>query len=416
VALDGVDPAVAAAVRAARERVSREGRSAAAWGQLGKVLRAHTFDDAADECFREAERLDPAEPRWPYFRGMRLADTDPAAAVPFLRRATELADRRDPTNDVPRLLLAETQFRLGLYAEAEAELRRVQAVRPGHPRVDFDLGVVARDRGEPGAAERAFAVALRSPYARQKSAAQLAALCQARGDEAAAAEYDRQAAAPPRDRAWSDPYTLEVVLLRAGGNNRLGLVEGLRAEGRGQEADQIIFEAARDTPGAVTCRTAGIALLQSGRLAEAERELRRALEFAPDDPESHYQLGAALFNQGQQLRRQISGAGAARAKFADAEGHAGRAVDLRPSYAEALVLRGVALRQLGRLPEAVASMREAVRRHPESAENHLLLGELLSESGQRAEAEVCFRRAADLDPHDARPRQALDRLRGDKGK
>src|SRR5262249_14591715 len=48
--LEGVDSEAAAAITAARQEVLRAPRSAARWGQLGMVLRAHSFGDEANAC------------------------------------------------------------------------------------------------------------------------------------------------------------------------------------------------------------------------------------------------------------------------------------------------------------------------------------------------------------------------------
>src|SRR5262245_23756992 len=79
--LVGADPAIAAAVEVAQADVRAKPRSAAAWGRLGQVLRAHNFGDAANVCFARAEQLDPTEPRWPYLQGATLALTDRDAAI-----------------------------------------------------------------------------------------------------------------------------------------------------------------------------------------------------------------------------------------------------------------------------------------------------------------------------------------------
>src|SRR5947208_14974603 len=49
-----LDPAVAAAVEAARGRVLRSPKSAAAWGRLGLVLAAHDLFAPALACLAEA--------------------------------------------------------------------------------------------------------------------------------------------------------------------------------------------------------------------------------------------------------------------------------------------------------------------------------------------------------------------------
>src|SRR5947208_1564349 len=51
IALQGIDPAVAAAVEDARAAVRRSPRSADAWGTLGMTLQAHQFLAEAEVCF-----------------------------------------------------------------------------------------------------------------------------------------------------------------------------------------------------------------------------------------------------------------------------------------------------------------------------------------------------------------------------
>src|SRR5437764_828110 len=66
--LDGVQTEIAQAVGAALEEVRRRPRSGAAWGRLGMVLHANGFDEHVADCYRNAERFDPNNPRWPYLR------------------------------------------------------------------------------------------------------------------------------------------------------------------------------------------------------------------------------------------------------------------------------------------------------------------------------------------------------------
>src|SRR5207302_11227917 len=66
--LQGVEPRVAAAIEEARASVNHSPASAESWGRLGMVLLAHQFWEEARRCFVEAERLNRAEPRWPYFQ------------------------------------------------------------------------------------------------------------------------------------------------------------------------------------------------------------------------------------------------------------------------------------------------------------------------------------------------------------
>lgn len=75
-----------------------------------------------------------------------------------------------------------------------------------------------------------------------------------------------------------------------------------------------------------------------------------------------------------------------------------QAVRLRPAWADARKLAGVALRLQGRLEEAIEHSREAVRLAPDMAEAHNNLGSMLEESGCVEESIVSLREALRLRP------------------
>ena len=68
--LSQADAAAAATIRKHLEAVTLHPESGLAWGQLGSVLRAYEFPLPASQCLAEAERLDPANPRWLYFQSL----------------------------------------------------------------------------------------------------------------------------------------------------------------------------------------------------------------------------------------------------------------------------------------------------------------------------------------------------------
>ena len=130
VSLAGVDPAVAAAVTAVRDRVVREPKSANAWGALGAILLANEFPADADPCLARAEELDPREPRWPYLRAWGLLPRDREAAMQHLRHALERSGADDKGTAV-RLRLAETLLTVGANEEAGREVEVAHEVAPG---------------------------------------------------------------------------------------------------------------------------------------------------------------------------------------------------------------------------------------------------------------------------------------------
>jgi cytochrome c-type biogenesis protein CcmH/NrfG len=140
----GADREVVAAIETASTEVHRSPRSPAAWGQLGKVLVAHSYYDEANTCFIRAQELDPRDPRWPYLHGLTLRFSDTDRAIAQIQRAVQLQ------GDAPamRLRLAEALLEQGRLDEAEEQYRRLLDLDPGNPRGFLGLGRLAYQRGD----------------------------------------------------------------------------------------------------------------------------------------------------------------------------------------------------------------------------------------------------------------------------
>ena len=122
---------------------------------------------------------------------------------------------------------------------------------------------------------------------------------------------------------------------------------------------------------------------RSGRGAEAEVICREILAGNPDVPEVLHLLGLV------------------RMRLGDAKGAVefiGRAVQLRPDDADALVNFGNALRDDGKLGEAIAAFRRAIEIRPEFAGACNNLGTALLEDGQTEAAIEAYRNAVRIDP------------------
>src|SRR5947209_1891319 len=118
-----LDPEVASAVQLVRARVLKEPRSAKAWGELGEVFLANELEEEGRVCFAEAERLDPRDPRWPYYQaGVLLNRGEREAAVAYLQRALERFPADGEAVPAAHLRLAETLLALGRADEAEAHV------------------------------------------------------------------------------------------------------------------------------------------------------------------------------------------------------------------------------------------------------------------------------------------------------
>ncbi len=407
--LSDVEPAVAQAIEAATAKVRQNGRSGAAWGELGQVLLAHEFDGPADVCFVQAEKFDPNQPRWPYYRGLTRATQNPAEALPFLKRAADLCERYDRGNDAPRLVLAETFLQMGAEDDARAQLDAVLSWDPDNGRARYDLGMLALARQDDETAAKQFTAAAADPHTRRKSCVALAAIRERQGDAAGAADYARRAAAPPKDQEWDDPYAEEYLRRQVVHSNRFAEPERLEAAGRLQEALPLWLDLAKDASDGRAQIAAGTALYKMKRYEEAEHCFRTAVASGEEQVEANYFLAIVLYGEGERLEGP-GGAGkeAAAAKYREALPLLDKALELKPNYARGCLYRGLVLRRLGRRAEATAALREAVRCKPEWVDAHLRLGETLIEDGQKEEGIAELRRAAALaSADDARPREAL---------
>jgi tetratricopeptide (TPR) repeat protein len=327
-----------------------------------------------------------------------------AEAVPAVRRAFEI----EPDHAGYRLQLALLLYNLGENQEGEQELRRAASLDPGDPHfpgmlanrlirdgafaeaaaiaaaglVDYpytinlhlELGH-ARDRlGESDAALQCFQTAVDLDPGHSGACYALAQALERRGRASEAIELLYTALRlRPEDaslRARLSWLMLTVQEPPAGWNELLELLE---AEHRSSEPFETIVQA----------------LLQSGRLDEAE---------------SVVQLGLERFPHAMSLRRDLVHLLERRGAHESALGAIRQACALTPGDPLWLGRRGELLARLGRLEEAEEAYRAALACAPENA--HLLgqFGHVLSLRGLHDEAIAARGRASALEPSNAHRR------------
>jgi tetratricopeptide (TPR) repeat protein len=139
---------------------------------------------------------------------------------------------------------------------------------------------------------------------------------------------------------------------------------------------------------------------QAGRLEEAERIYRQALNADPNHPDALHLLGVIARRTGNLLM---------------AVEYLKRAAELRPGFAAAHYNLGNVCRDLQRLDEAAASYRRAIELEPDLSEAHSGLGSALLGLGDWEEAASCFRRAIVLRPDDVDTLNSLGVVLQDHG-
>ena len=390
----GLEPAVAGSIRDAEGRVRQSPGDAGAWGRLGMLLGAYGFRTEAAACFTTAERLDPREPRWPYFRGLALyQDGAQAESVSSLRRAVALCPREP---DAPRLLLAEAVLKEGGLEEAEAQFRALLQDDPGHPPAHLGLARLALARGDPVGAEVELQPCLRSPFTRKAGHLLRAEVQQRLGHREASGESLRRAASLPPDAPWPDPFRQEVEGLKADRQTRLDRAQALQGRGEFEEAQGVLEGLEGDYPGTAPFLE-GRRRLQAGDARGAARDFREAIRLAPDFAQGHFWLGVAL--------REGHDAGGAAAAFREA-------VRLQPRHAAAYRELGLCLLETGDRAGALDALQTAAQYTPQDAEVQRQLALLFAQSGRQAEALEHASRALSLDPDDVQARDLAGRLRG----
>lgn len=391
--LTGLDPAVVSLIEQARAAVTKEPRSAAAWGRLGMVLAAHERTGEANRSFAQAERLDPTEPRWPYHQGVALTLGAPEEALPKLRRA---AERCSPENEAVFLRLAELLLLQGHLDEAARWFETLLQQSKAQPRAHLGLARLALARGDLEQSLSHLGPALTDPRT-QKAAHQLLATIEARrGDGTAAAEARARADRMPDDPLWPDPFIQEVWQFRTGKQAELSRADELLRQDRVAEAVSLLQRTVRTYPDSDWgWYLLGKALNRRQEWEASEQALRRAAQLAPGAPEVQFYLGVALYH-----RRDYHAAAAA---FQ-------RATELKPSYDLAHFNLGHCRDLAGDPAGADAALQAALRCNPELVEAHAARADLLIRQRRSAEAFAHLQKALQLKPAEPRARKLLNGL------
>jgi tetratricopeptide (TPR) repeat protein len=316
-----------------------------AYGELGLILMAAEYYEAAASCYLTAQTLAPDDARWPYYLGhLHRIKGEAAKAAEFFSRALELQPA-----DTPTLIW---------------------------------LGEMYLDQDRPEQAEPLFLRALsRDPSsAAALSGAGRAAL--AKRDFPRAIDYlERALAAEPR--ALGLHYSLAAAYRGLGQLDRARTHVEERGSGRPVPRDPLMEAYEAVLHSTLTYETRGLRALESGHVKEAADLFRKGLELAPDDPGLLHRLGTALFMAGDR-------AGAVQ-QFEQALRRA-------PEFPRAHFGLGMVLNLTGRHAEAIERFAAAVKHQPDYLEARLGLAEALRVTGRLQESLPHFERIVELDP------------------
>ena len=322
-----------------------------AYGEMGKLLMAAEFREAAEPCFLNAEALAPAEIRWPYYLAhLSKLRGNPAGAREGFERAHQVAP-----DDVPTLVwLGNAYLDEGRASDAEPMFARALSLQPRLIAALFGMGRVALAKQEYARAVDYLEQAqLQDPKA-VTIHYQLALAYRGKGETEKAEAHMRQRG--PGDVRPPDPLMRELDSL---------LESGVAYEVRGAQA------------------------LDEAKWDAAAAYFRKGIELSPDEPSLRHKLGTALAMTGDN-------AGAYK-QFDE--------VTRRwPRFAKAQYSLGVMLAGAGRHQEAIAHLTAAVQSEPSYVEAHLQLAESLRAAGRLDAAIVEYDETVRLDPRVAQAR------------
>jgi tetratricopeptide (TPR) repeat protein len=198
--------------------------------------------------------------------------------------------------------------------------------------------------------------------------------------------------------AWSEYLARRAVEFEPRNPEAIAkLARVLRTLGRNEEALPLFRQYRELVPGDFLglANEAGC-LSALGRFDEAEPLFRQALA-GLDDPVTHYNLGLLLATTG---------------RLDDAAREYRLALDRDAAYLDARGNLAAVLVRQGRFDAAVRELRRLVEIDAESAVGFTNLGLVLLEQGKRADARAALRRALEIDPTMARAAEVLRSIGG----
>ena len=320
----------------------------AAYGEMGKLLMAAQYADAAEGSLLNAQSLDPSEFRWPYY-------------------------------------LAHLYRTKGDVVQSRSFFERALQLRPDDVSTLVWLGNAYLDQGLPDAADGQFAKALaldpRSISARY--GAGRAAL--AKNDyRRAATNLEEVLAMDPK--AASAHYPLSLAYNALGDAKKADEHLRLRRDHQILPADPLMVELEQLVQSPQTFETLGIRALEREDWPGAAAQFRKGLELDPQSAVLKFRLATALNMTGD--------AKGSEALFEEV-------VRTSPDYFPAQFSLGVIRQQQDRHAEAVDRFTAAIKQRADYWEAHIRLAVSLRHLGRSQEALAHYQQVMTANPKNA---------------
>ncbi|WP_181918796.1 tetratricopeptide repeat protein [Wenzhouxiangella sediminis] len=344
-----------------------------AWGEMGRWFHIYRYPDSAMLAYGQAARLDPREPRWPYYRGMLAVEAGRLdQAADSFRAAAELAPRSSAT----RVRLADLWLEQRESGTAEAMFEAALEIDPRNLSAGVGLARIHLQRQQPKAAiERLTPLLGRNDrgdghihYLLGQAYRMLGRVEEARTHLAQVAGQEM----PPLPVASVDPWLDELLAINLSSNHLTRLGQRAYRQGNYQLSAHHSGRAARLNPDNAELRANyAAALLALGRTIAARRQIEATLRQAPDLARAHLILGGIEQKEGNWL---------------EAENALLHALELDPGMSDARKQLGRLYQRTGQLDKAVESYSGLRTRFSESGQVRFWHAALLTAAGRHREA------------------------------
>ena len=202
-----VDKQLKLAIQTACDQVLLSPDSGAAWGELGQLYHIHGWIEEAIKCYEQATDAQPDVFRWYYYNGLAQYKTQPDQAVSILAQAIRIAPKYAPA----RLYYARALRSVGLFSQAEKQLRRANQLAPKNPFSTLWLGQICLHTNRAEQAKKYLQQALSLNPGQSEAHATMAQVEMRLGNSKAANTHIKSAQKPTEYKELRDPLWWELV-------------------------------------------------------------------------------------------------------------------------------------------------------------------------------------------------------------
>ncbi len=395
VQISGINPDLLDAIDRAKAKLQRIPRSADAWGNYGMLLMQNERPREALICFDEAIRYDDANPKWYYFSGIILEQTDLGKAFSrFESSHTRML------NYVPTILKMGTiRITMGQYDHAEKILDSARVTSPGAAEIWVQLVRLKRLQGKPRDAIKLLTDA-RSVNA---ISAELLRECAIAEMQCGHADQARLLSAESKTAAAGnlvqDTWLDETRLFDFSGSVASSKADSLRQYGQFDEAARTLASLSRRFPDrSRPALNLALMLRDQGQVAEAMQSLNKLVDGFPDDPLLRFHQAVLLAQTGSTPDVVIAALN--------------EAIRLKPDYGTARAALADTLARQGKRQEAIIQHEKAVQDSPGDPWIRFGFVSELIQQRRKDEAELQLEQiAALLRPDQAEEQLEMERLR-----